>query len=437
MGCATGRSRNTDWTPVVGLGGGETPTFAPEPVERPKPARERTQTTASSARRSRDEKGSEPVAKLRPGGTGQVVSLVSKTQSKDAFPTYTADEVQQKGTSGGIVWVIVQGNVIDATSYMEKHPGGPMMIKDRAGTDVTGEFDEIHSRNAWKMMESLKIGVVGKQPRNNLALPNAAPPKALAGGIGIPDNASKLKVVSRETIDEDHICLRLDGDLRWSLGVGQHVFSWKAASSRSDDAIARPYTPLDVSRNSIKLLVKRYPNGRMSEHLHDPCLKEISVTGPSGKPLEPYLTNAAGPVVMFAAGTGVAPFFRCLRHSISTGCQCLLIWSFRGSPVPLLEELAGFQLRSRPNQFVFGFLGDDFKSVVNANLPKSKGGVKVDPRLCGARLLRAHVACAISPGAGFTKEPACAFICGPPQYHADVNSMLKNEGFKGQIHELG
>lgn len=262
-------------------------------------------------------------------------------------------------------------------------------------------------------------------------------PEALAGGIGIPDNVIKLKVVSRETIDEDHICLRLDGDLRWSLGVGQHFLSWKAASSRSDDAIARPYTPLDISRNGIKLLVKRYLNGKMSEHLHDPTLKEILVTGPSGKPLEPYLTSAAGPVLMFAAGTGIAPFFRSLRHSISTGCQCILIWSFRGSPTPLLEELAGFQMRSRPNQFVFGFLGQDFKNAVHGIQPRSKGGVKLDSRLCGARLQQAHVACAINPGAGFTKEPTCVFICGPPQYHADVNSMLKVEGFNGQIHELG
>jgi NAD(P)H-flavin reductase len=311
-----------------------------------------------------------------------------------------------------------------------------MMIKERAGTDVTGEFDEIHSRNAWKILEGLKIGVVGKQPRNNLGLPNAAPPKAISGGIGIPDNVVNLKVVSREAIDEDHICLRLDGDLRWSLGVGQHVFSWKAGSSRNDDAIARPYTPLDASRSSIRLLVKRYPYGRMSEHLHDESLREISVTGPSGKPLEPYLTSAAGPVVMFAAGTGIAPFFRCLRHSLTTGCQCVLVWSFRGSPVPLLEELAGFQLRSRQNQFLFGFLGEDFKSPADV-AHKPKGGVKPDSRLCGARLQRSHVACAIRPGAGFTEEPACAFVCGPPAYHADVNSMLKAEGFKGQIHELG
>ncbi|KAI7902260.1 cytochrome b5-like heme/steroid binding domain-containing protein [Cokeromyces recurvatus] len=41
-------------------------------------------------------------------------------------------------------WVIVNGNVIDATSFLSEHPGGKRAILLYAGKDASKEFNAIH-----------------------------------------------------------------------------------------------------------------------------------------------------------------------------------------------------------------------------------------------------------------------------------------------------
>jgi len=58
-------------------------------------------------------------------------------------------------------WVIIDGEVLDVTKFLEDHPGGKKAIMIYAGKDATEEFDMLHDR---KVIEKygIKQGTVTK-----------------------------------------------------------------------------------------------------------------------------------------------------------------------------------------------------------------------------------------------------------------------------------
>jgi cytochrome b involved in lipid metabolism len=71
---------------------------------------------------------------------------------------YTRAEVQEHNIKESC-WVIANNIVYDATSYINKHPGGKFAILSKAGQDVTKHF-EWHSKHAKKIWEKHKIGII-------------------------------------------------------------------------------------------------------------------------------------------------------------------------------------------------------------------------------------------------------------------------------------
>lgn len=58
-------------------------------------------------------------------------------------------------------WVIIHGKVYDVTKYLDDHPGGPEIIMDVAGKDVSGDFEDTgHSDDARQQLKDLFIGDV-------------------------------------------------------------------------------------------------------------------------------------------------------------------------------------------------------------------------------------------------------------------------------------
>ena len=54
----------------------------------------------------------------------------------------------------GDIWVLVNGKVYDLSKYYKKHPGGPDIIEENAGTDVSKIYkDAGHPQSAKKEME--------------------------------------------------------------------------------------------------------------------------------------------------------------------------------------------------------------------------------------------------------------------------------------------
>jgi cytochrome b involved in lipid metabolism len=65
----------------------------------------------------------------------------------------TFEEVAKHNTPEDL-WIVVRGKVYDVTKYLEDHPGGPVVLTNRAGKEVTKPFEDAgHSDNAQKKMK--------------------------------------------------------------------------------------------------------------------------------------------------------------------------------------------------------------------------------------------------------------------------------------------
>lgn len=68
----------------------------------------------------------------------------------------------EKHDSRESAWFIHDGKVIDASKFLDEHPGGPESILIVAGQDATDEFNAIHSAKAKAMLRDYVIGKVGE-----------------------------------------------------------------------------------------------------------------------------------------------------------------------------------------------------------------------------------------------------------------------------------
>merc|ERR1712127_709314 len=75
---------------------------------------------------------------------------------------YTMEEVA-KHNSKQSCWVVLDGKVLDVTSFLSEHPGGELAILTFAGKDATEEFNMIHPPDViGKYAPDAVIGVLGQ-----------------------------------------------------------------------------------------------------------------------------------------------------------------------------------------------------------------------------------------------------------------------------------
>merc|ERR1711957_1070201 len=90
------------------------------------------------------------------GGGGEAVANLPPGMS-----AYTMEEVA-KHNSKSTCWVVLDGKVLDVTSFLADHPGGELAILTFAGKDATEEFNMIHPPDVvGKYAPDAIIGVVG------------------------------------------------------------------------------------------------------------------------------------------------------------------------------------------------------------------------------------------------------------------------------------
>jgi len=79
-----------------------------------------------------------------------------------ALKEYTLDEIA-KHNSESDCWVAVNGQVLDATSFLSKHPGGKQAILLYSGKDATEEFNMMHKPDVvQKYAPEIIIGTLKK-----------------------------------------------------------------------------------------------------------------------------------------------------------------------------------------------------------------------------------------------------------------------------------
>jgi cytochrome b involved in lipid metabolism len=60
------------------------------------------------------------------------------TPSADTAKVFTLEEVAKHNTEKDC-WIIVHSKVYDVTKFLDEHPGGPDIISENSGVDVTEE----------------------------------------------------------------------------------------------------------------------------------------------------------------------------------------------------------------------------------------------------------------------------------------------------------
>jgi NAD(P)H-flavin reductase/ferredoxin len=105
-----------------------------------------------------------------------------------------------------------------------------------------------------------------------------------------------------------------------------------------DDA-TRSFSMANVDRGRIELIVRRYPGGRFSGKLDGELGPgdEIAYTGPYGAL---RIRDSDRPILMLAAGSGIAPILSLLRHLDATGCS-RPVHLYLANRTPLCEEELG------------------------------------------------------------------------------------------------
>merc|ERR1719507_1140481 len=100
----------------------------------------------------------------------------------------TLEEVA-KHTTKSDCWVVVNGEVLDVTSFLSEHPGGELAILTFAGRDASEEFNMIHPPDVIpKYAPDAVIGVVG--------VASAAPAAAAGGAAKAPVQKDKGSVIA-------------------------------------------------------------------------------------------------------------------------------------------------------------------------------------------------------------------------------------------------
>jgi len=161
-----------------------------------------------------------------------------------------------------------------------------------------------------------KAEASAKEAANAVAdkVPSLTPAKkALIGG---DQGFLALTVQDVETINHNTKRVRFalpEEDMVSGLHIASAILT-KFKPSDAEKPVLRPYTPIsdEDAKGYVDLLVKQYPNGPMSTHIHS--LKpgdKLDVKGPL--PKYPWTANKHEHIGLIAGGTGITPMYQLIR----------------------------------------------------------------------------------------------------------------------------
>ncbi|KAK7301293.1 hypothetical protein RJT34_12154 [Clitoria ternatea] len=368
-----------------------------------------------------------------PGLKKSVSTPFMNTSSK----MFSISEVKKHSTPDS-AWIIVHGHVYDCTSFLKDHPGGTDSILINAGTDVTEEFDAIHSDKAKKMLEDYRIGELittgytsdSSSPNNSVhgnsetthlppikEITTTTPPARIVALN--PREKIPCKLVSKRSLSHDVRVFRFalpSEEQQLGLPVGKHIFLCATIDGK---LCMRAYTPTSSvdQVGSFDLVIKvyfkdvhpKFPNGGlMSQHLDSlPIGSILDVKGPLGH-IEytgrgNFLVHGkprfAKRLAMFAGGTGITPIYQVAQAILKDPedrTEMHVVYANRTEDDILLRD----ELDEWANRF-----GDRFKVWYVVETVKEGWGYSVG--FITESIVREHV-----PEA--STGDALALACGPP-----------------------
>ncbi|KAK7515843.1 NADH-cytochrome b5 reductase-like protein [Phyllosticta citriasiana] len=190
--------------------------------------------------------------------------------------------------------------------------------------------------------------------------------------------------------------------------------------------IFREYTPITDpdAPGYIELVVKKYPNGQLSTHLHSLAPGQTQLfAGPLTRyQWKPSSKQQEQHVAMIAGGTGICPMYQ-LLHGIfknpADRTKVTLVWGVNNdAEIFLKDELDALQRRF-----------PDRLNVVYAVSNPAPGSTHAKGRVTKELLQRVDLG---APG-----KVAKMFVCGPPGMEAAVAGSWNFGSNDGILRELG
>ncbi|XP_021715596.1 NADH--cytochrome b5 reductase 1-like isoform X1 [Chenopodium quinoa] len=234
-----------------------------------------------------------------------------------------------------------------------------------------------------------------------------------------PEAFKEFKLVKRTELSHNVAKFRFSlpsPDSVLGLPIGQHI-SCRGKDANGED-VMKAYTPttLDSDVGYFELVIKMYPQGRMSHHFRE--MREgdyLSVKGPKGRfKYQPGQVRAFG---MLAGGTGITPMFQVARAILknpSDKTKVQLIYAnVTHDDILLKEELDNFA-HSFPDRFSVYY-------VLNEPPEEWSGGVG----FVSAKMIQDHC-----------PEPASdiqILRCGPPPMNKAMAAHLEALGYTSEM----
>lgn len=234
-----------------------------------------------------------------------------------------------------------------------------------------------------------------------------------------PENFKKFKLVEKTQISHNVAKFRFALPTPTSvlgLPIGQHI------SCRGQDAageeVIKPYTPttLDSDLGNFQLVIKMYPQGRMSHHFREMKVGDyMSVKGPKGR--FKYQVGQVRAFGMLAGGSGITPMFqvaRAILENPNDKTKVHLIYANVTSEDILLKEELDSMAEEYPDRFKIFYVLNQPPEVWN-------GGVG----FVSQEMIKTHCP---APA-----EDIQILRCGPPPMNKAMAAHLEELGYTREM----
>ncbi|CAL1356670.1 unnamed protein product [Linum trigynum] len=213
-------------------------------------------------------------------------------------------------------------------------------------------------------------------------------------GVLDPENFRDFKLVKRTQLSHNVAKFTFALPTPTSvlgLPIGQHI-SCRGKDSQGEEVI-KPYTPttLDSDVGSFELVIKMYPQGRMSHHFREMRVGEsLAVKGPKRRfRYQPGQVRAFG---MLAGGSGITPMFQVARAILENPKDQtkvhLIYANVTHDDILLKEELEGLASRypdsfkiyyvlNQPPEVWNGGVGFVSKEMIQTHLPAPAADIQI------------------------------------------------------------
>ncbi|KAL3637028.1 NADH-cytochrome b5 reductase [Castilleja foliolosa] len=234
-----------------------------------------------------------------------------------------------------------------------------------------------------------------------------------------PNNFKEFKLVKKTQLSHNVAKFKFTLPTPTSvlgLPIGQHI-SCRGKDSQGEEVI-KPYTPttLDSDVGHFELVIKMYPQGRMSHHFRE--MKEgefLAVKGPKGRfKYQPAQVRAFG---MLAGGSGITPMFqvaRAILENPNDRTKVHLIYANVTSDDILLKDEIDSLAKNYPDSFKVYYVLNQPPEVWN-------GGVG----FVSKEMIQAHCP---APASDIQ-----ILRCGPPPMNKAMAGHLEAIGYSSEM----